>query len=318
MTMHKPKIAILGAGAMGCLFGGVLKEGGLDITLIDVWQDHVNAINNHGLKIIGYDGARVIAVRAVSNPHVLNEIFDVVLVQCKAIFTQPALKSIEHLMGDETVVVSFQNGLGNEDIIAEMIGHYKVMGGLTAHGASVEGPGVIRDYAQCDSALETYIGEMDGGLSERAMGLAKLLTENGLPTIASDDIKYDMWKKLLANIGMSPTSAICNLNVAQMIQVESLVDTVHAAIDEAVLVAAAEGIQLDAKQAYDFFAKIAGPNGAAENKSSACFDILNQRQTEVDFINGTVVRLGKKHGIPTPVNSTLVSCVKGLESHYLS
>ena len=309
----KPTVAVVGAGAMGCLFGGLLAEGGLDVTLIDVWQEHVDRINMNGLLMVGYGGDRSIPVRATTDPSDLEPI-DVLFVQCKAPYTKEAVGRVLHLLREDSVAVSFQNGLGNEENIGEVTGMERVLGGVTAQGAAVEGPGAVRNFGN----LPTQIGEMGGGVSERAGRIASALDRAGLQTSAVADIRQAIWKKLLANIAISPTSAIANMTIKQVFAVPELKDTAFEALDEAVVVARAEGVDLNAAETREVINQIAGPEGTGDNKSSLCVDILNRRPCEVDVINGAVVKLGRKHGISTPVNKTLVAAVKALESHYLS
>ena len=167
MTDWKPVVAVVGAGAMGCLFGGLLAEGGLDVTLIDVWQEHVDLINRDGLRMLGYGGDRTIPVRAATDPSGMEPV-DVLFVQCKAPYTQDAVRRVLHLLRDDSVAISFQNGLGNEENIGEVTGMERVLGGVTAQGAAVKGPGAVRNFGN----LPTHIGEMGGGVSERAERIA--------------------------------------------------------------------------------------------------------------------------------------------------
>ena len=308
----KPKIAVVGAGAMGCLFGGLLAEGGLDVTLVDVLQEHVDRINRDGLRIVGYGGDRSIPVRATTEPSGLPAV-DVLFVQCKAPYTKEAVRRVLHLLRDDSVAISFQNGLGNEENIGEVAGMERVLGGVTAQGAAVEGPGAVRNFGN----LPTHIGEMGGGLSERAQRIAGALDRAGLQTTAVPDIRQAIWKKLLANIAISPTSAITNMTIKQVFAVPELRETAFEALDEAVEVARAEGVELNAAETREVIDQIAGPTGTGDNKSSLCVDIINRRPCEIDVISGAVVQLGRKHDIPTPVNKTLVAAVKALESHYL-
>ena len=309
----KPKIAVVGAGAMGCLFGGLLAEGGLDVTLVDVLQEHVDRINRDGLRIVGYGGDRSIPVRATTEPSGLPAV-DVLFVQCKAPYTKEAVRRVLHLLRDDSVAISFQNGLGNEENIGEVVGMERVLGGVTAQGAAVEGPGAVRNFGN----LPTHIGEMGGGISERAQRIAAALDRAGLQTTAVPDIRQAIWKKLLANIAISPTSAIANMTIKQVFAVPELTETAFEALDEAVEVARAEGVELNAAETREVIDQIAGPTGTGDNKSSLCVDIINRRPCEIDVISGAVVQLGRKHGIPTPVNKTLVAAVKALESHYLN
>jgi 2-dehydropantoate 2-reductase len=309
----RPTIVILGAGAMGGLFGGLLHEGGLDVTLVDTRRDHVDAIRRDGLKIVGHGGDRSIGVPATTEVSTVERA-DVVLVQCKAMHSVAAVTAARHLfqVGD-TFAVSFQNGLGNEETIGQVIGMDRVMGGLTAQGATVVGPGVVRNFGD----LPTYVGEMAGGLSPRGERLAAAFTKAGLRTSASDDIVLVIWKKLLANIALSALSGATDLNATQTMAIPEMRATALRAVDEAAAVAQAAGIALDAGETREILLQLTGKGGTGAAKSSLCTDILNRRPTEVDTIYGRVVALGRVHGVPTPTLDTLVSIVKGLESHYL-
>ena len=308
----KPKIAVLGAGAMGSAFGGLLREGGLDVVLINIWQEHVDAINRNGLKIVGHGGDRFIPIQATTDPRQVDPV-DVVLVQCKAPDTAVAVKNALNIFKDDTVAISFQNGLGNEEIIGEVIGMDKVLGGVTAQGASMVEASVVMNY----SDLPSHIGEMPGGRSKRVEMIAAVFTKAGLQTDASDNIRYDIWKKLLANIALSPTCAVANLTIKGVMGIPELRETAFEALNEAAVVAEAEGLDLDVNETQEVLMQVTGEGGTGDNKSSLCVDILNRRPSEIDFINNAIVKLGQKHNIPTPVNKTLVAAVKGLESHYL-
>ena len=312
-TSEFGRVVVIGAGAMGSLFGGTLAGGGLAVTVLDTNAEHIDAINAHGLRIEGYGGERTVRVPATTRGGELPRA-DVVLVQTKALDTAAAVESARGAFGPRTVAISFQNGLGNEELIGGIVGHERVLGGLTAQGATRIGPGVVHNFGD----LPTYIGEMRGGSSARAERIARAFTAAGLPTHASADIRRDMWKKLLGNVGLSPTSAITNLSQVELMSVPELREVVLAAVDEAAAVGAAEGVELDLEEARSVLLKLVDTSGGGTGhaKSSACNDILNRRRTEVDWINGSIVRLGEKHGVPTPVNRTLVGAVKGLEKHF--
>merc|ERR1712013_949389 len=125
------KIGVLGAGAMGSFFGGLLAEKGLDVVLLDVWQEHVDNINNHGLRIVGVGGDRQVKVRASTSPSKESQV-DIVFVQCKAAHTKEAILGAKNMFGKDTVFISFQNGLGNEELVMDLMGKASVLGGLTA------------------------------------------------------------------------------------------------------------------------------------------------------------------------------------------
>ncbi|MDG2286720.1 MAG: 2-dehydropantoate 2-reductase [Alphaproteobacteria bacterium] len=307
-----PKVVVIGAGAIGGLFGGMLREGGLKVTLIDRWAEHVDAINTRGLRLVGHGGDRDIQIAATTDASEVGPV-DVVIVQTKAMHTIEAVKAADALFGPETVAISFQNGLGNEENIGSVIGMDRVLGGLTAQGAMVTGPGVVHNYGD----LPSYIGELEGGLSERAERIAAAFTAAGLETHASAELRKVMWKKYLANVALSAASGSTNLNSQQMMAIPELRAVCIGAMEEAALIAAAVGISLSDQEKQEILAPLISLEGTGASKSSLCVDLLNERPTEIDTIAGAVVRLGREHGIATPINQTLVAVIKGKESHYL-
>jgi 2-dehydropantoate 2-reductase len=314
MSFDKPKVVVVGAGAMGGLFGGLLAEGGLDVTLVDSWSEHVDAIRAQGLRIVGVGGERAIPVAATTR---CGEVAaaDVVLFQCKAFANEAAAASGKHLFGRGAVAISFQNGLGNEEVLEGVLGKGHVVGGLTAQGGLVEAPGVVRNFGN----LPTHIGELGGGLSERVAAIAEAFTRHGLPTTASADIRREKWKKLIGNVALGAISAVTDLRSFEIMRVPELRDTVFRLVDEAAAVAGAEGVALDVEEARGVLMKLVdttgGGTGAA--KSSMREDIIRRRRTEIDTIHGAVARLARKHALPAPTLDAMVALVKGLESQYL-
>lgn len=307
-------VVILGAGAMGSLFGGLVAEGGLDVTLVDPWREHIDAIHKNGLKMVGHGGDRHISIGATTDPATIKSA-DIVFVQCKANFNAAAAESVRHLFTAEsnTIAISFQNGLGNEVELAEYFGEDRVLGGLTAQGANIECPGVVRNHA----TLPSYIGEMTGGISDRTRDTAEMLSAAGLPTEPSENIQLDIWRKLMANIAISAVSGITGLNIGEIFNKHYADEVSYAALDEAIIVAKAVGVDLNPSEAREILEKIAGPHGTPDNKSSLRVDIENERPSEIDYINGAVVRLARQHEIPVPVNETLVTLVHGIQNRYL-
>ncbi len=308
----KPSVAIVGAGGMGALFGSILQNGGLAVTLIDTNAEHVHAIRSHGLKIIGFAGDRTEKIAVTADASTVTST-DVVLFQCKAHGSRDAAQAIQHLIGGGAVAISFQNGLGNEEAIAEVIGKDNVLGGLTTMAGCLLGPGIIRDF----SRVPSYIGELGGGISARAENIAEAFSAAGLETHASEHIIHDIWKKLIGNIALSALSGATNMTSAECLAVPELKATSLRALDEALAVAKSHGIHLDRDEAVEGLKTISEPGGTGDNKSSLCVDLLNQRPSEVDFIYGSVISKGRETGVPTPTLDTLAAIVKGLESRYL-
>lgn len=192
------------------------------MTLVDTWPEHIAAIKEHGIKIVGVGGDRYIPIGATSDARSIPAA-DVVLFQCKAFANAAAATSTAHLFQSPgTVAISFQNGLGNEERIGSVIGHENVVAGLTAQAGLVEAPGVVRNFGD----LPTTIGEMSGGVSDRTKRIAAAFTTHGLPTAASSDIKRDKWKKLFGNVGLGAISAVTDFRSFEIMQVPELRETV--------------------------------------------------------------------------------------------
>jgi 2-dehydropantoate 2-reductase len=304
-TQH---VVVAGAGAMGSLFGGLLAEAGLQVTLLARREEHVRVIRERGLHIVGEGGERSVRLGAASSVAEIAPA-DIVLVQCKAHATRAVAESIVPLMRQDSVAVSFQNGLGNEEIIAEFLGREGVLGGLTSLGATLEAPGVVRSYA----ALPTIVGELAGGLSPRAAELATLLSAHGIPTTASADVMAEKWRKLMLNVAMSATSALTGLTIGEVASLPPLAVVARRAMDEAAAVAEACGVVLPQATRYAIFDGIVG-SGAARNKTSMRRDIEAGRPCEVEAIYLSVIERGRVKGIATPTLEVLAALVLGVEA----
>jgi 2-dehydropantoate 2-reductase len=310
-TWRPRRVAVVGAGSLGACLGGLLGEGGLDITLIDVWEEHIEKIRANGLRITGYGGDRTVKVAATTRPEEAGKM-DVVIIQTKMRHMVEGARRALPLLTDRSVVVSFSNGLGKEEMIAEAVGSERTIGGTTAQGANIVEPGVVRHAGD----LPSTIGELSGEMSDRIRTIAETFTKAGLRTFASDNIRLAIWKKLMANVGINPMSALGNFRVGELFDVPEVKEVIFKALEEAEKVANAEGLPLRAQETVEVLLQITGKGGTGSNRSGMLLDVLAQRKTEIDFINGAIVRLGKKHDIPTPVNQTLVAAVKGLERNF--
>lgn len=305
-----PHVLVAGAGAMGCLFGGLLAEGGLAVTLLARRIEHVAAIRENGLLIRGEGGDRAIRLSAETGIAAVSPA-DIIFVQCKADATAVMAETVRPALKPGGLVVSFQNGLGNEELIAQILGPDHVLGGLTSLGATLEGPGVVRNYA----TLPTLIGEMAGGMSSRAAALAAVLSAHGLATQASRDIRGDKWRKLLLNVACSATSGLTGLTIGEVAASPFLAPVARRAMAEAAAVAQASGVSLPEDGRYAVFDGIVN-SGAARNRTSMRRDIEANRPSEVDAIYGSVIRLGREHGVETPTLEALAALVHGVEATY--
>jgi 2-dehydropantoate 2-reductase len=302
------KICVLGAGALGCAIGGVLAESGCELTLVTRNAAHVDAMNRDGLRLVEDGVERSVKVRAATGCAGL-EPMDLVIVLVKSFDTRRAIEAAAPIVGPNTVVMSLQNGLGHEDELIAVVGRERVMAGKTYVGGVLLAPGQVRIGVK---DKETLIGELDGTLSFRAQAVAKAFEAAGLACIVSDNILGTMWDKLLVNVATGALAGITGLSYGELYAVPEIEQTALAAVAEAIAVAQAQGVRLSMTDPRQPWLK-ARAGLPPQFKTSMLQSLEKGSITEVDFINGAVVRQGEKFNLPTPVNRTLVACIKGIE-----
>ncbi len=302
------KICMLGSGALGSTLGGALAEGGNDVWLIDAWKEHVDAINDRGLTLRTGGVDRTVKVNARTSADGIGPA-DLVVVLVKSFHTREAIGQAAAIIGPDTAVMSLQNGLGHEEILAEVAGKQHVLAGKTYAGGVLLGPGLV---AASTAGKSTYIGELDGRSSGRATRIAETFTDAGLATKVSANIMGTMWDKLLINIATGALSGITRLAYGGLYSLPEVRGCALAAVEEAIQVAGALGVKLSSELPDDAW-MLAAQGLPDDFKTSLLQSIESGAPTEIDFINGAVVRWGERTGIATPVNRTLVACVKGIE-----
>ena len=302
------KIAVVGAGAMGSLFGGLLTESGADVWLLDIWADHIKAVNDNGLNIEREGKFRSVSVKATTDPNRIG-ISDLVISFVKSTNTSQAAKTAKFLMDDSSLILTLQNGMGNADTIAEVIEPTRIIAGTTSHGATMIGPGSIRHAG----IGPTTIGMWADGGKDKALYIAKFLTEAGIKTEAVDDIQSVIWNKLLVNVGINAITALTGIKNGQLLDLSATQNISRAAVEEAMELARAQGVMIRGDSVGHVFeiAKATSPN-----RSSMGQDVDNKRLTEIEAINGFVVREASKIGLKVPVNKTLTALIETLQSHY--
>ncbi|MEX3933786.1 ketopantoate reductase family protein [Paraburkholderia phymatum] len=302
------KIAILGAGALGCAIGAALTEGGHETWLLDRSPAHVEAMRRNGLQVDDDAGSRRVTVRAATEAAEIGAV-ELVVVLVKSFHTDAAMRGALALVGPETLVLSLQNGLGHEDVLADIVGRERVLAGKTYVGGVLRGPGHIEAGLK---GKATYIGELGGRITSRAQAIADAFNSAGLLTMVSDNIVGTMWDKLLINVATGALTGITSLTYGQLYDEPLLKATALAAVGEAIAVAQAADVTLsvmDPEQAWT----LAAEGLPSAFKTSMLQSLEKGSVTEIDFINGSVVRWGQRLGVPTPVNATLVACIKGIE-----
>jgi len=303
------KIAVIGPGAIGCLFGALLSKAGNEVWLVDRHPQRARMLNRRGLLVSGASGEFRAAVRATADPQEVGPA-ELVMVAVKSFDTAEAAAAAKPSVGPGTTVLTLQNGLGNVEVLQETLGAERVIAGVTSHGATMTAPGQVRHAGDGP----TVIGECTGALSERVLAVQETFSQAGIETEATADLASALWGKLVVNVGLNAVGALAQVRNGGIVESASLRQVMGAAVREAVQVAAARGIALPQS---DMAAHAEGIcRHTADNLNSMLQDLLRKRRTEVEAINGAVVREGAQVGVPTPVNQALLWLVKGIEETY--
>ena len=304
------KVAVVGAGAMGSLFGAMLAEAGNEVWLYDVWLEHVQTIDQNGLQIEREGKTRTVEVKATTDLQQIGQA-ELVIIFVKASRTKTAAETAQTIAGSGGSVVTLQNGMGNADIIAEFIEPERILAGTTSHGATLLGPGTIRHAGIGPTTIGAW-SQTNEGL-QRAGQLAEFFNRAGIETESVADVRSVVWNKLLINIGINAITALTRIKNGQILDLEITRELSRAAVMEAIIVAQAENIKVH-DDALDRVFKVA--EATALNRSSMGQDVDNRRQTEIAAINGFIVCEAKRLGLPAPVNFALTALVQTLEYHY--
>lgn len=304
-------IVVVGAGAMGGLFGARLAAAGHDVLLYDTWVDHVAAIEERGLIIEGPDGTPIrYQVHATAEPPHSLRGADLILVQVKSYNTYRALAPLENRVNPESMILTFQNGLGNLELMQNALPeHRRFLLGVTSHGAQTLAPGRIRHAGHGP----TVIGDPDRDRTPRLNlnPVRTALQGAGFETEITDDILAAVWLKLAANVAINPLTALTGLRNGQLLDDPALLEMADLAVAETVEVMRAAGIE-PAGQDYAAFTRQVMRN-TSSNYSSMLQDIQNGRRTEIDALCGAVVAIGAELNVPTPINRWLTALVRNRE-----
>ncbi|MHA6251519.1 ketopantoate reductase family protein [Oceanobacillus sp. CAU 1775] len=306
------KTLILGAGAMGCLFGAKLAQAGYDVTIYNRENEKVKTIEKDGIELhTTTDEIHTIPVEINYNAKELKPEYDLVLILLKSFATEHVLTEVKHLITENTVVLTLQNGVGNLENMQKVIPHAILGVGGTGSGASVLGLGKIAHRA----VGKTTIGFLDKQHAITFDKIAKMFSNAGLATEIAEDVLSVIWSKLIVNVAINSLTGITKLTNGNAVLTNEGEAIARNLIREAVTVAKAEGIEL----LYDnpereVIALI--KEKFARNQSSMLTDVLQKRKTEIDVINGAIVIFGIKHNIETPYNELMVNLIHVIEKTY--
>lgn len=303
------KIVVAGPGAMGCLIAAYLSKSKNEVWLLDKDKARAQMLNEKQISVSGVSGSWQAKVKVSASPQEVGAA-DVLLVCVKSYDTKELINHARPVIGAACSVLTLQNGIGNVEVISELLREQSVFAGITSQGANFRETGLLHHAG----FGETIIGSPDGKLAAPLRELRSLFCEVGIPTRLSRDIKGALWSKLIINVGINALSAICRLRNGQLLDFEGTRTIMRQAVSEAARIAKRKRVKL---QFDDPLAKVeAVASATAKNISSMLGDVLKKKRTEIDFINGVIIRQGQSLGIPTPVNGFLVDLVKTIESSY--
>lgn len=306
----KMKITILGAGAMGALFGGLLAQAGHDVTLLDVDTERIRAIREHGLILETSAGRQVVQL-PIMRPEEASGEPDWLVVFTKSVHTDAALASARHLVGPNTRLLSLQNGLGNAEKLVAVADGGRVAHGMTTVPADVPAPGVVHSHGR------GYVRFLmaDGSSSSELEALAGAFCDAGLDCSVTPDVLVDIWEKVAFNAAMNSMCTLAGCTVDGLAAIPDGVALAHAAAAEVLAVARAQGIDVNESRVAAVMDHAMAHH--VGHQPSMLQDRLAGRPTEVDAINGAVCRVARRVGVPVPRIETLWTLVRLAEQNGL-
>jgi 2-dehydropantoate 2-reductase len=302
------KIAIIGPGAMGSLFAGLLTLAGEEIWLVGYKKEQVEKICSIGLTLEERGKTRIIPVKATHDKRTIGKA-DLVIFFVKTYDTEKAVSDSLILEKDDTLFLTLQNGLGNEEVICNKVDQKKVLLGITSHGSTLIKPGHIRHGGWG----KTYIGEIDHRITDRAIRIAELFSRAGIETEVSSNIHDLVWDKLFMNVGINALTALTGLKNGQLLDHPETVRLMEQLVLEAMEVARRKGIRIEGNPVEKV--KMVA-EATRENRSSMGQDFDYRRKTEIDSINGAIVREANRLGIHVPYNEMITSLIKVIERNF--
>jgi 2-dehydropantoate 2-reductase len=302
-------IAIVGPGAIGILFGTMLIKSGHSVWFLDYNKSRVELISKNGISLESKDKVYANQVKITDKAADLGNI-DLFIICVKSYNTKEAVSSIKSALKDDSLILTLQNGVGNIEVISEIVGQDRVIGGITNQGANVISDGKVRHAG----FGETVVGRIDGKVPVYLRDIRDILNKAGFKTRISKDIRSLLWSKLIINVGINALTAITHLRNGQLLEYEGTRNILRQAVSEAVKVTKRKRIKLIYDDAIEKTEAVC--EATAQNISSMLQDVLKKKMTEIDYINGAIVRQGQSLGISTPVNSMLLDLVKSIESSY--
>jgi 2-dehydropantoate 2-reductase len=302
------RTVIVGPGAMGSLFSSLLTRAGEEVWLVGNRQEQIDRICSVGLTLEEKGKSQIIPMNATSDVTSVGKA-DLVIIFVKTYDTEEAVSDSIVLEKEDTIFLTLQNGLGNEEVICKKIDRKRVMLGVTGHGATLLEPGHIRHAGWG----KTLIGELDHRITDRVLRIAQIFCKAGIETEASSNIHDQVWGKLLVNVGINALTALTGSKNGQLLDYPETTRLMEKLVSEAAEVARRKGVHIEGDP-IDKVRKAA--EATRENRSSMGQDFDHRRKTEIDAINGAIVREAQLLGIPVPFNQAVTDLVKAIEKSF--
>ena len=306
------KIAVLGVGAMGSVYAGLLAQAGNEVWAIDVSHEHIEAIRTRGLRVEGASGDHTIQLNATMDAEKAGHC-DLIILATKAMQVEAAARSAKPLIGKNTTVLTIQNGIGSSEKVAALLGKERVTVGVAGgFGASIEAPGHVHH-----NGMELIrLGEIKGPVSQRLKDITAVWTSAGFNAKAYDDIQQMIWEKLICNVCYSGVCTVSGSRIGQVLNDDGLWQIAKGCAGEAYQVAMAKGIKVDIDEPVSYVRAFGEkmPNA----KPSMLLDHLAGRTSEIEAINGAIVREGANADVSTTFNGIMTALILAKErSHGL-
>lgn len=304
------KIAIVGTGAMGSVYAGLLGDAGNEVWAIDTWQAHIDAIRAKGLRVEGASGDRIVKVNATSDTTSVGAV-DLVIIATKAMHVEAAAESAKALIGPGTTVLTIQNGLGSAERVARALGEDKVtIGVVGGFGASIKAPG----HAHHNGWELVRLGELNGPVTPRLERVAKIWRDAGFKVKTYDNIDQLVWEKLICNVCYSGPCAVLECTIGEVIDDESAWAVASRCALEAFDVARARGIPLEIEDAVQYVREFGLKIPRA--RPSVLLDHMARRVSEIGVINGAIPLAARAVGLEAPYNEVITALVKAKEARF--
>lgn len=304
------KIAVVGTGAMGSVYATLLAEAGNEVWAVDTWAEHIQAIRDHGLRLEGKSGDRTVRLNATTDPAEVGPC-ELVIVATKAQDVAAAARSATPLLGNDTLILTIQNGIGAPERISAAIHSDNILNGIAGgFGASIKGPG----HAHHNNMQLIALAEFAGPATPRLEKVAEVWRDAGFNVETSDDVTQMVWEKLICNVAYSGPCTVSRRTIGEVQASANMWAVSSACAQEAYDVARAKGVPLS------FDDPVAHVRGFGEKmphaRPSMLLDHLAGRHSEIDHINGAIPRLGAEVDVPAPANEVVSALVQAVEERF--